>query len=68
LSSRESKFFDATSTIKLEKLILVGPKHTNEILAKSESFLGEYWEDMHTIELPSDLNSKVMSVDEESKS
>lgn len=66
LSSRESRTESDAPYTKI-RTILIGPKHTKELLESSVCFMGEYWNDLQVVELPDELKSKMMSVDEESK-
>ena len=64
LSSRESK---NDSELDFQRTILICPKNTAKLLEKSISFMGEYWHDLQIVEIPENLDSELMVVDEESK-
>ena len=65
LSSREAKQeADAAAT---QMTVLIAPAGATEHLVSAVSFMGEWWHDLQVVELPADLTSPLMAIDEESK-
>lgn len=50
------------------RMILVGPQNTKQTMERSTSFTGDYYNQLEVLEIPDDLTSPPMHVDEESKS